>query len=155
MRQRCTGLLFYIIKSDVLFVLFCNASHAFRGHGSERGVRDVHGKPSTGRGAQRRFRGGPGPGRADTKFRSIYRPENGWKMEKLAKIREIPEKSHDPNPAEIMLFGATNDLLKIKTLAKIHQSTIFILYFHRFMFYYSAYTFATREDACGNAARDP
>ena len=85
------------------FVLFClfvclfvyDARHAFRGRRLERGVRGVHGKPSTGRGAQRRFLGVPGPGRGDTEFRSIYGPENGRKMEKMAKIREIPEKSHD------------------------------------------------------------
>ena len=65
-----------------------------------------------GRGAQRQFRGVPGPGCWDTEFQSIYGPENGWKMEKLAKNREIPEKSHDSNPEEIMLFGATDDLLK-------------------------------------------
>ena len=43
-------------------------------------------------------------------------------MGKMAKIREIPEKSHDPNPAEIMLFGATNNLFKIETSAKMHQN---------------------------------
>ena len=43
-------------------------------------------------------------------------------MEKLAKIREIPEKSHDPNPVEIMLLGATDNLLKIKTSGKMHQN---------------------------------
>ena len=47
---------------------------------------------------------------------------HGRKMEKMAKIREIPEKSHDPNPVEIMLFGATDDLLRIKTWAKMHQN---------------------------------
>ena len=69
MRQRCTGPLVYTIKSGVLFcfVLFvCDARHAFHGRGSERDVQGVHGKPSMGRGAQRRFRGGPGPGRGDT-----------------------------------------------------------------------------------------
>ena len=119
MRQRCTGPLVYTIKSGVLFcfVLFCfvclfvcDAHHAFRGRGSERGVRGVHGKPSTGRCAQRSFRGGPGPGRGDTEFQSIYGSGNGWKMGKMAKTREIPEKSHDPNPAKIILFGATVDL---------------------------------------------
>ena len=98
----------------------CDARHAFRGRGSERGVRGVHGKPSAGRGAQRRFRGVPGPERGDTEFRSIYGPENGWKMGKMPKIREIPGKSHDPNPLEIMIFGATDDLLKIETWAKMH-----------------------------------
>ena len=53
-----------------------------------------------------------------------------------------------------MLLGATNNLLKIETLAKMHQSTIFIFYFFLFMSYYSAYTFATRGDACGNATQD-
>ena len=43
-------------------------------------------------------------------------------MEKMAKMREIPEKSHDPNPAEIMLFRATHDFLKIETWAKMHQN---------------------------------
>ena len=43
-------------------------------------------------------------------------------MEKMARIREITEKSHDPKPAEIMLFGATVDLLKIETWAKMHQN---------------------------------
>ena len=74
MRQRCTRPLVYTIKSGVLFcfVLFCfvlfvcDARHAFRDRGSERGVRGVHGKPSIGRGAQRRFRGGPSRGRGDT-----------------------------------------------------------------------------------------
>ena len=66
MRQRCTGPLVYTIKSGVLFCFVCDARHAFRGRGSERGVRGVHGKPSTGRGAQRRFRGGPSPGCGDT-----------------------------------------------------------------------------------------
>ena len=90
------------------FVLFCfvclfvcDARHAFRGRGSERGVRGVHGKRSTGRRAQRRFHGVPGPGRGDTEFQSIYGPENGQKMGKMAKIREIPEKSHDPNPQKL------------------------------------------------------
>ena len=46
-------------------------------------------------------------------------------MGKIAKIREIPEKSHDANPAEIMLLGATNNLLKIEMLAKMLQSTNF------------------------------
>ena len=64
MRQLCTGPLVYTIKPGVLFV--CDARHAFRGRGSDRGVRGVHGKPSTGRGAQRQFRGVPGPGRGDT-----------------------------------------------------------------------------------------
>ena len=109
----------------VLFCFVCDARHAFRDRGSERGMRGVHGKPSTGRGAQRRFRGGPSPVRGDTEFQSIYGAENGRKMEKIPKIREIPEKSHDPNRVEIMLFGATDNLLKIKTLAKIHQSTNF------------------------------
>ena len=86
MRQRCTGPLVYTIKSGVLFcfvlfcfVLFCfvclfvcDARHAFRGRGSDRGVWGVHGKPSTGRCAQCRFRGVPGPGRGDTKFQNIY-----------------------------------------------------------------------------------
>ena len=85
MRQRCTGPQVYTIKAGVLFVcLFClfvclfvlfvclfvlfvcDARYAFHGPGSDRGVRGVHGKPSTERGAQRRFRGGPGPGRGDT-----------------------------------------------------------------------------------------
>ena len=66
MRQRCMGPLVYTIKSGVMFGLFCDAGHAFRGRGSERGVRGVHGKPSTGMGAQRRFHGVPGPGRGDT-----------------------------------------------------------------------------------------
>ena len=72
MQQRCTGPLVYTIKSGVLFVCFvclfclfvlfvCDARHAFRGRGSDRGVRGGHGQPSTGRGAQRRFRGVPGP----------------------------------------------------------------------------------------------
>ena len=71
MRQRCTGPLVYTIKSGVLFcfVLFvCDARHAFCDRGSERGVRGVHGKPSTGRGAQRQFGGGPSPRRGDTEF---------------------------------------------------------------------------------------
>ena len=45
-------------------------------------------------------------------------PENG----ENGQIREIPEKSHDSNPAEIMLFGSVNNLLKIKTSAKMHQN---------------------------------
>ena len=94
--------------------------HAFSGRGSDRGVRGVYGKPSTGRGAQCQFPGGPGPGCGDTEFRCINGPENGQKMEKMAKIREIPGKSHDPNPLEIMIFGATDDLLKIETWAKMH-----------------------------------
>ena len=122
----------------VLFVcLFvCDARHAFRDRGSERGVRGVHGKPSTGRGAQRRFRGVPGPGRGDTEFRSIYGPENDRKMGKMAKIREIPQKSHDPNPAEILSFGATDNLLKTETLAKMHQNHR--IYF--FFFFFSCLT---------------
>ena len=138
MRQRCTGPLVYTIKSGVLFCLFCDARHAFRGRGSDRGVRGVHGKPSTGRCAQRRFRGVPGPGRGDTEFQSIYGPGNGLKMEKMAKIRETAEKSHDPNPVETMLFGAIDNLFKIKKLAKMHQSTNFyFLYFsvHVLLFY--------------------
>ena len=64
---RCTGPLVYTIKSGVSFVLFvCDARHVFRNRGSERGVPGVHGKPSTGRGAQGQFRGSPGPGRGDT-----------------------------------------------------------------------------------------
>ena len=66
MRQRCTGPLVYTIKSGVLFCFVCDVRHAFRGHGSEWGVRGVHRKPSMGRGAQRQFRGGLGPGRGDT-----------------------------------------------------------------------------------------
>ena len=81
----------------------------------------VHGKPLTGRGVQRRFRDGPGPGRGDTEFRSINGAGNGRKMEKMAKIREIPEKSHNPNPTEIILFEATGHFKKIKTFAKMHQ----------------------------------
>ena len=105
------------------FVLFvCDARHAFRGRGSERGVRGVHGKPSTGRGVQRRFRGVPGPGRGDTEFQSIYGPENGRKMAEIAKNRGIPNKSHNPNPERIMLFGAIDDLLKIETSGKMHQN---------------------------------
>ena len=75
-----------------------------------------------GRGAYSRFRGVPGPRRGDTEFQSIYGAENGRKMEKMARIREITEKSHDSNPVEIMLFGATDDLLKIKTSGKMHQN---------------------------------
>ena len=86
----------------VCFVYLFVTRHAFRGRGLKWAVRGVHGKPSTGRGAQRQFRGGPGPGRGDTEFGSIYGPGNGRKMEKLAKIREILEKSHNPNPREIM-----------------------------------------------------
>ena len=94
----------------VCFVLFvCDARHAFRGRGSERGVRGVHRKSSTGRGAQRQIFGAPGPRRGDTEFQSIYGPENGQKMGKMAKIWEISENSHDPNPAEILFFGATNN----------------------------------------------
>ena len=102
MRQRCTGPLVYTIKSGVLFcfVVFCfvclfvcDARHAFRGRGSERGVRGVHGKPSTGRCAQRRFRGGLGPGRRDTEFRSIYGPENGRKWGKWPKLGKF-RKNH-------------------------------------------------------------
>ena len=78
-------------------------------------------------------------------------PENGEK----AKIREIPEKSHNPNLAEILLFGATDNLLKIETSAKMHQNhEIYFSFFLFFMSYCSAYTFATGGDACGNAARD-
>ena len=111
-----TGPLVYTIKSGVLFVcLFVfDARHAFCDRGSERGVRGVHGKPLTSRGAQRRFHGASGPGRGDTGFQSIYGPKNGQKMEKMVKIRKAPEKWHDPNPIEIMLFGATDNLLKIK-----------------------------------------
>ena len=43
-------------------------------------------------------------------------------MEKMAKIREIPKKSHDPNPVDTMIFGATIDLLKNKKWAKMHQN---------------------------------
>ena len=43
-------------------------------------------------------------------------------MEKMAKIRETPEKSHDPNPIENTLFGATDNFLKIETLGKMHQN---------------------------------
>ena len=95
----------------------CDARHAFRGRGSERGVWGVHGKPSKGRGAQRWFRDVPGPGRGDMEFRSINGAGNGRKMGKMAKIREITKNSHNPNPAKIMLFGATNHLLKIDTWA--------------------------------------
>ena len=105
-----------------VYLFVCDARHAFRSCGSERGVRGVHGKPSTQRGAQRRFRGVPGPGHGDTEFWSINGPKNGRKMEKMAKTGEIPEKSHDPNPVEILLFGATDDLLKIETSAKMHQN---------------------------------
>ena len=35
-------------------------------------------------------------------------------MEKMAKIGEIPEKSHDSNPAGIMLFQSTDNLLKLE-----------------------------------------
>ena len=70
------------------FVLFvCDARHAFRGRGSERGLRGVQGKPSTGRGAQHQFCGAPGPRSGDTEFQSIYGSENGRKIEKMAKIR--------------------------------------------------------------------
>ena len=121
MRQRCTGPLVYTIKSGVLFVcLFvCDARHAFRGRGSKRGVRGVHGMPSTGRGATPvSWRSGP---RARRYVISKYLWAGyGRKMGKMAKIREIPEKSHDPNPAVIMLLGATDNLLKIKTSAKMH-----------------------------------
>ena len=53
---------------------------------------------------------------------------HGRKMEKMAKIREIPEKSHDPNPLEIIIFGATDDLLKKETLAKMHQDYHFLFF---------------------------
>ena len=82
-----------------MFSFVCDTCYAFRGRGSERGVRGVYGKPSMGRGAQRRFCGAPGPGRGDVEFQSIYGPGNGQKMENLAKIGEILEKLHDPNPA--------------------------------------------------------
>ena len=72
----------------------------------------------------------------------------------MTKIREIPEKSHDPNPVEIMLLGATNNLLKIEMLAKMHQSTNFYFLFFSIHVFNSAYTLATGGDACGNAARD-
>ena len=36
-----------------------------------------------------------------------------------------------------------------------HNYQFFSFYFFLFMLYYSTYTFATRGDACGNAARDP
>ena len=87
-------------------------------------------------------------------FQSIYGPENGRKMEKIAKIREIPKKSHDPNLVENMLFGATDKLLKMKTSGKMHQNYQIYFLFFLFMSYYSAYTFATGGDACGNAAQD-
>ena len=55
-----------------------------------------------------------------------------------------------------MLFGATDNLLKIKTLGKMHQNYKFFYFFiFLFMSYYSSYTFANGGDACGNAARDP
>jgi hypothetical protein len=94
-QQRCTGPLVYTTKSGVLFVcLFvCDARHAFCDRRSERGVRGVHGKSSTGRGAQCRFRGVLGHGRRDTEFQSIYGPENGQKMEKMAEIRKF-QKNH-------------------------------------------------------------
>ena len=51
-------------------------------------------------------------------------------MGKMAKIREITAKSHDPNPTKILSFGATDDLLKIETSAKIHQNhEIYIFFF--------------------------
>ena len=134
MPQRCTGPLVYTIKSGVLFVfLFVfDARHAFRSRGSERGVRGDHGKSLTGRGAQRQFRGVPGPGRGDTEFQSIYGPEKGRKMEKMAKIREIPEKSHDPNPQElcylelpIIFFCSCLTILLIHLLMEeIHAATL-------------------------------
>jgi hypothetical protein len=58
------------------------------------------------------------------------------KMGKMAKIREIPEKSHDPNPAEILSFGATDNLLRIETWAKMHQNHE--IYF--FFFFFSCLT---------------
>ena len=71
------------------------------------------------------------------------------------RIREIPGKSHDSNRAKIMLFGATDNLLKIETSAIMHQNHEIFFFFHfLFMSYYSAYTFATGGDACGNAVRD-
>ena len=54
----------------------------------------------------------------------------------MAKIREIPKKSHDPNPAEILSFGATDNLLKIETSAKMHQNHE--IYF--FFFFFSCLT---------------
>ena len=58
-------------------------------------------------------------------------------MRKMAKIRKIPEKSHDPNPAEILSFGATDNMLKIETLAKMHQNHeiyFFFFFFHVLLF---------------------
>ena len=51
-----------------VFCLFCLCvMRAMRFAAAGRtGLRGVHGKPSTGRCAQRRFRGVPGPGRGDT-----------------------------------------------------------------------------------------
>ena len=71
-------------------------------------------------GVQRRFRGIPGPGRRDTEFQSVNGSENGRKMEKLAKIREIPKKSQDPNPARNILFGTTDNFFKIKNGTLVH-----------------------------------
>ena len=53
-------------------------------------------------------------------------------MGKMAKIMEISEKSHDLNSVEIMLFGATDDLLYIETSAKMHQNHE--IYFFFFFF---------------------
>ena len=99
-------------------------------------MRGVHGKPSTGRGVHHWWGGVSNLERGDTVFQSIYGLENGQKIEKMAKIEEIEEKSHDPSPAKIMLFGATNDLLKIKMRAKMHQTMQTVL----FTFFCSCYT---------------
>ena len=127
MRQRCTGPLVYTIKPGVLFCFVCDAGHAFRDRRLERGVRGVQREPLAGRGARRQFRGVPGTEHGDTEFQNIYEPGNGREMEKMAKIREILEKSHDFNPAIFLLFGAAVDLFKIETLAKMHYQ--FFLFF--------------------------
>ena len=75
-------------------------------------------------------------------------------MKKMAKIGEIPKKSHDRNSAENILFGATDNLLKIKMGQNAPKLPFFIFYFFLFMSYNFAYTFATGGDACGYAARD-
>ena len=118
MRQRCTGPLVYTIKSGVLFcfVLFVMRVMRFAAAGRNGACWVSTESPRRGGVRYAGFVAFRAPGTTTTNFEVF----TGRKMGKMAKIREIPKKSHDPNPAEIMIFGATDDLLKIETWAKMH-----------------------------------
>ena len=136
------GPLVYTIKSGVLFCLFVMRAMRFAAAAAAAGRNGACGVPteSPRRGGVRNagFVAVRALGEEIRNFEVFTGREMAGKWGKWPKLGKFQENHMIPTPPEIIIFGATIDLLKIKKWAKMHQNyQIYFLFFsvHVVLFY--------------------